>query len=292
MIEHDKQQATGCARLYVVATPIGNLQDITLRALEILREVSLVYAEDTRTTGVLFAQHGIATKMRALHDHNEARVAADVIDVLRSGRSVALVSDAGTPAISDPGAIVVAQAREAGFAVQAVPGANAAVAAISISGMPGPFCFVGFLPPKSVARRAALEHWRDFQHSVVLYEAPHRVIECVEDIAAICGGERPLLIARELTKLFETTHRCTAGEASRWLQADANRQRGEFVLVIGAAPAHAERADIEADRVLKLLLEELPLKQAAKLAAAISGARKNELYERALSWRRDDAAQN
>lgn len=292
MIEHDEQQATGGARLYVVATPIGNLRDITLRALEILREVSLVYAEDTRTTGVLFAQHGVATKMRALHDHNEAHVAADVIEVLRSGQSVALVSDAGTPAISDPGAIVVAQAREAGFAVQAVPGANAAVSAISISGMPGPFCFVGFLPPKSVARRAALEHWRDFAHSLVLYEAPHRVIECVEDIAAICGDERPLLIARELTKLFETTHRCTAGEASQWLQADANRQRGEFVLVIGAAPAQAGRADAEADRVLKLLLEELPLKQAAKLAAAISGARKNELYERALSWRRANAVQD
>ena len=284
---HGALASEGAGKLYVVATPIGNLADISARALAILAQVDLVAAEDTRTSGHLLAHHGIGTRLVALHEHNEMRRAPELVARMLRGETIALVSDAGTPGISDPGALLVAQAREAGIAVCPVPGANAAVAALSAAGLAAPhFLFYGFLPSKPAARRSALEALRELPYSLVFYEAPHRVTECVAELAAILGGARELVIARELTKLYESIHRCRLEEAPAWLAADANRQRGEFVLIVSGAPVPAQEGlTAEAERVLRLLLAELPLKQAAALAAGITGARKNELYARALALR-------
>jgi 16S rRNA (cytidine1402-2'-O)-methyltransferase len=254
----------------------------------VLRGVDAVYAEDTRTTQHLLAHHGVSTRLYSLHAHNEREAAAGLIDALRAGQSIALVSDAGTPGISDPGALAVAAVRNAGFAVLPVPGPSALTSALSVAGLPGPFAFLGFLPPRPAARRAALEAWRGFDHALVLYEAPHRILECVEDLAAALGHARSLCIARELTKLHEQTHACALGEAHAWLAADPNRQRGEFVLVVGPRPAAIDAAASEQSRVLRLLLAEVPLKQAVSLAAAITGARRNALYDLALQWQRND----
>ena len=284
---HMGQASEGAGKLYVVATPIGNLADISARALATLAQSALVAAEDTRNTAHLLAHHGIRAKLVALHEHNEAQRAAELVARLRAGASIALVSDAGTPGISDPGALLVARAREAGIAVVPIPGVNAAIAAWSVAGLAAPhFLFYGFLPVKSAARRAALEALRELPYALVFYEAPHRVAECVAELAAVLGPARDIVIARELTKLFETIHRCALGEAAAWLAADANRQRGEFVLIVsGAQPDAHAGLPAEAERVLRLLLAQLPLKQAAALAAAISGARRNELYARALELR-------
>ena len=287
MSGHEDLDSQQSGRLYVVATPIGNLEDLSPRALAMLKQAGRIYAEDTRTSAVLLSHYGIGTPVKALHEHNEGRAAAEVIDYLRSGHDVALICDAGTPAISDPGALLVEQAHAAGVQVNAVPGPNAAVAAMSVAGLQGAFCFAGFLPPKSAARCKVLEGWRDFEHALVLYEAPHRILECVEDIAAVMGVERELVIARELTKRFEQVKRLKAGEASAWLRADDNRQRGEFVLVIAGATTTEDRVAAEGERILHILLSELPLKQAAKLAAQISGARKNALYELGLKMDRN-----
>ena len=284
---HGGQASEGAGKLYVVATPIGNLGDISARALATLEQADLVAAEDTRTTGHLLAHHGIRAKLVALHEHNEMQRAAELVSRLQAGKTVALVSDAGTPGISDPGALLVARAREAGITVCPIPGANAAIAALSAAGMAAPhFLFYGFLPVKPAARRSALEGLRELPYALVFYEAPHRVMECVAELAGVFGAARELVIARELTKLFETIHCCRLGEAQAWLAADANRQRGEFVLIVsGAQPEAQQGLPAEAERVLRLLLAELPLKQAAALAAAITGARKNELYARALALR-------
>jgi 16S rRNA (cytidine1402-2'-O)-methyltransferase len=284
---HGVQTSEGAGKLYVVATPIGNLGDISARALAILAQADLVAAEDTRTTGHLLTHHGIAAKLLALHEHNEMQRAAELVARIKAGKNIALVSDAGTPGISDPGALLVARAREAGVTVCPIPGANAAVAAMSAAGLTAPhFLFYGFLPVKSAARRAALEALRALPYALVFYEAPHRVTECVEALASILGGEREIVIARELTKLFETIHSCRLDQALAWFAADANRQRGEFVLIVTGAPAEASAGlPEEAERVLRLLLAELPLKQAVALCAAITGARKNELYSRALELR-------
>lgn len=269
--------------LYVVATPIGNLQDITLRALHALRHADIIAAEDTRTSSTLLSHHGIATKLIAAHEHNEAAAATRVIGYLREGKRVALISDAGTPAISDPGARVVAAVRAAGFDVIPIPGPNAAAAALSASGFEGPFHFAGFLPAKGSARRAMLQELAALPATLVLYEAPHRILDLAADLAAVCMHERRVVLARELTKRFESLQATTVGEALGWLEADANRQRGEFVVMLEAAPAKADDAlDAEAERVLGLLLAELPVKGAAKLAAAITGAPKKALYARAL----------
>jgi 16S rRNA (cytidine1402-2'-O)-methyltransferase len=284
---HLGRASEGAGKLYVVATPIGNLGDISARALSVLGQVDLVAAEDTRTARQLLAHHGIAAELVALHEHNEMQRAAELIARLQAGTNIALVSDAGTPAISDPGALLVAQAMQAGLTVCPIPGANAAIAALSAAGLAAPhFLFYGFLPAKPSARRTALEALRALPYALVFYEAPHRITECVADLASVLGGEREIVIARELTKLFEAIHRCALDEASAWLAADANRQRGEFVLIVSGARADAREAvPAEAERVLRLLLAELPLKQAAALAAAITGARKNELYARALALR-------
>jgi 16S rRNA (cytidine1402-2'-O)-methyltransferase len=259
---------------------------VTLRALEILRSVDTVFAEDTRDAAHLLAHHGIRAKLAALHEHNEREATRAVCRLLAAGKDVALVSDAGTPGISDPGAIAVAAARAAGFVVVPVPGPSAAAAALSVAALPGPYAFVGFLPAKAVARRRTLDAWRAFPHTLVFYEAPHRIFECVDDLAAVLGSERTIAIARELTKLFETVHVCRLGEARAWLDADPNRSRGEFVLVVSGATAdEAAARAAEGERVLHLLLDELPVKSAARLAAEITGARKNDLYARALELR-------
>ncbi len=266
----------------MVATPIGNLEDITLRALRVLAEVDIVAAEDTRNTAALLARHAIAKRPVALHEHNEARMAAQVLAWLREGRSVAVVSDAGTPAISDPGALVVAKAMAAGLRVVPIPGANAAVAAVSACGLTdGRFLFYGFLPARAASRRAAIAGLAPLPHALVFYEAPHRVLDCVGDLAAGLPGERTIVIARELTKVFETIAGMPLAQAPEWLRADANRQRGEFVLVVSGS-GEAQGAAAEWERLLLRLLEELPLAQAVRITCAVTGARRKAVYERAL----------
>lgn len=268
--------------LYVVATPLGNRADLTRRAEEVLRTVPWVAAEDTRHTAPLLKQLGAAPRLIPAHEHNEREAAGRIIAHLAAGEPVALVSDAGTPGISDPGARIVAAVRAAGHRVVPLPGPCAAIAALSASGLTAPhFLFYGFLPPKAGQRRNALASLRGLPYTLVFYEAPHRVVESVADLAAVLG-DRTLVIARELTKLFETIHAGPLDAAVAWLQADPNQQKGEFVLLVSGAPSDAD--DGEAVRVLQLLLDEgLPVKQAAKLAAAITGAAKNALYERALT---------
>lgn len=272
--------------LYVVATPIGNLRDLTLRAIDVLTQADVVAAEDTRNTAHLLAHHHIRAKqLIAVHQHNERQSAERLVALLQSGQSVAFVSDAGTPAVSDPGAVLVQTVRAAGIRVIPIPGASAVVAALSASGLVHPhFLFYGFLPNKSAARRTVLQGLQDHPYTLAFYEAPHRIVECVADLCAVLGGERQIVLAREVTKLFETIHTCRVDEASAWLQADANQQRGEFVVLISAAPPVAGISP-EARRTLSLLLAELPLKQAAQLAAHITGASRKELYQLALEMK-------
>lgn len=267
-----------------MATPIGNLADLSQRAIAVLAGVELIACEDTRHARHLLEHYGIDTRLTAVHQHNEAGAAEKLIGLLAEGKRVALISDAGTPGVSDPGARTVAAVRAAGHRIVPVPGASAAIAALSAAGMSEErFLFVGFLPAKVGARRTALEALRDTDAALVFYEAPHRVAETLADLLTVFGPERELVIARELTKLFEQIVRLPLAEAGAWLAADANHSRGEFVLVLAGAPAR-ESAELDAgsERVLRLLLAELPLKQAAKLGAEITGASRNALYARAL----------
>jgi 16S rRNA (cytidine1402-2'-O)-methyltransferase len=268
--------------LYVVGTPIGNLGDITLRALETLRGVDLVACEDTRHARQLLDHHGIKAQTLALHQHNENEAAAKLVAQLGAGKRVALITDAGTPGVSDPGARAVAAVRAAGFKVVPIPGPNAAVTALSAAGLSDPhFLFVGFLPAKVGARRTAISDLATVAATLVFYEAPHRVRETVADLVELLDGARHIVFARELTKLFEQVAAMPLAEAPAWLAADANHERGEFVLLVSAPPPR-EGMDAESERVLAALLAELPVKQAAKLAAEITGQPKNALYARAL----------
>ncbi len=278
----DASQPARPGTLYIVATPIGNLRDLSLHALDILKSADLIAAEDTRTSQGLLAAHGIQAKLTALHEHNEAAGAARLVTELQAGKSVAYVSDAGTPGISDPGARLVDAARKADLPIVPIPGASAVATALSVAGVEGAWLFAGFLPPKAAARRKILEGLRALPFALVFYEAPHRIDECVADLAAVLGGERSLLFARELTKRFEQIHQCPLADAAAWLARDENHRRGEFVLVV-SAPANVPSEDeSEARRVLEILLEELPVKQAAQLAARLTGGRKNALYDLAL----------
>jgi len=277
--------------LYVVATPLGNLRDITLRALDILASVDVIAAEDTRVTSKLLARHRIATRMLSLHAHNERRRAAEIVSLLGSGKSVALVSDAGTPAVSDPGAVLVRAVAQAGYVVVPVPGPSAVIAALSASGIAAPqWLFCGFLPAAATARRAALTRISDYPGALVFYEAPHRIAATLDALVVVLGPERGLVVARELTKRFETIHRCRLGEAPAWLAADTDRARGEFVLIVDAPGATIQAGDdAEAhDRMLSTLLAELPVAQAVRLAVKLTGAPRNRLYERALKLSKDD----
>ncbi len=271
--------------LYVVATPIGNLDDISARALRVLREVALIAAEDTRHSQRLLQHFGIATPLAACHEHNERDQGGRFIGRLQAGEDVALISDAGTPLISDPGFHLVRSARAAGITVVPVPGACALIAALSAAGLPSDrFIFEGFLPAKATGRRQRLEALREEPRTLLFYEAPHRLLESVEDMLAVFGPERPALLARELTKTFETLKGLPLAELREFIAADSNQQRGECVLLVGGwqAPEGEEAVSAESLRVLDLLLAEMPVKRAAALAAEITGVRKNLLYQAAL----------
>lgn len=269
--------------LYVVATPIGNLDDFSPRAQEVLGGVAAICAEDTRNTANLLTHFGIKKPLIAVHEHNEDEVCARLVARLQAGDALALVSDAGTPLISDPGFAVVRAARNANLPVLAVPGPCAAIAALSVSGIASDrFVFEGFLPAKAGARRERLAELATETRTLIVYESSHRIAEALADIVAVLGAERPLCLARELTKLYEESRRDSAAGIAAWLAADANRTRGEFVLVIGGAVEAPDRRQSEGERVLKLLLGELPASRAARLAAEISGARRKDLYALAL----------
>ncbi len=267
--------------LYVVATPIGNLGDVTLRALETLRRAHVIAAEDTRVTRALLHHFGIAAKVVALHEHNESRAAAEVARWIEEGRAVALVTDAGTPAVSDPGAKLVEAVRAAGHRVIPVPGASALTAALSASGISHDgVVFAGFLPAKGRERRDKLAALAAGSWAIALFEAPHRIDATLADLRAALG-ERDVVIAREITKKFEAITRLPLSQAREWVAADSDRGRGEFVLVIeGREPERSSAADPRA--ILEVLLAELPLKQAVALAVKLTGEKRNALYALAL----------
>lgn len=272
--------------LYCVATPIGNLEDITARALRILAEVSKVYAEDTRVTRRMFTHFGIQNTLESLHDHNETSRVAQIQRELAEGMNVALVSDAGTPLISDPGYKLVNALGAAGCKIVPVPGASALIAALSVAGLPTDrFAFEGFLPAKSVSRRKLLTGLEAESRTLVFYESSHRIADLLEDMLAVFGGERQIVVLRELTKLYESIYRGTATEILQHMAADSDRSRGEFVVVV-AGKVCDESADalavLNADKVLAVLLEVLPVKQAAVVAARLTGLPKNQLYRQAL----------
>jgi 16S rRNA (cytidine1402-2'-O)-methyltransferase len=270
--------------LYVVATPIGNLEDISARALKVLTQVQVVAAEDTRHSGTLLAHFGIRASLISLHDHNEAERAPLLVARLQAGESVALISDAGTPLISDPGFDLVRAARAAGIAVTPIPGASALVAALSVSGLPTDrFVFEGFLPQKAAARRERLAALAGESRTLVFYESVHRLQESLQDMAAAFGPERAAVLARELTKLHEGVREAPLQALAEWAASDPAAGKGEVVVMVaGSAAQESVALDAEAERVLKALLQELPVKQAAGLAAEITGRKKNELYDRAL----------
>ncbi|PSU32727.1 16S rRNA (cytidine(1402)-2'-O)-methyltransferase [Photobacterium lutimaris] len=268
------------ATLYIVPTPIGNLADITQRALDVLANVDLIAAEDTRHTSRLLTHFSISTRTFALHDHNEQQKADYLIEKLQAGTSIALVSDAGTPLISDPGYHLVNRCRQAGVKVVPLPGPCAVITALSGAGLPSDrFSFEGFLPPKSKGRRDRFQELADDERTMIFYESPHRITDSLADMLAVLGPERQVVLARELTKTFETIHGAPLGELIDWLGEDSNRTRGEMVLLV--AGHRAEKEDLPADalRTLGLLVKELPLKKAAALTAEIHGVKKNALYK-------------
>jgi 16S rRNA (cytidine1402-2'-O)-methyltransferase len=287
-LHHQSQKAIK-GTLYVVATPIGNLRDISLRAIDILSSADVIAAEDTRVISHLLKEYSIRAKLISLHEHNEHLTSKKILDLLQQNQSIAIVSDAGTPAISDPGTYVVAAAKQAGFTVVPIPGANAVITALSAAGLNAvPFLFYGFLPNKSKARRELITKLRPATDTLVFYEAPHRVVETVKDLAELLEPQRPITIARELTKIFETIYACPLNEAADWLEADANRQKGEFVLIIkGAENEPTKELSTEALQTLSILLEELPLKQAVDLATRITGGNRKVLYAEALNQKKD-----
>jgi 16S rRNA (cytidine1402-2'-O)-methyltransferase len=295
-VKNEQTGLPGTGKLYVVATPIGNLGDLSTRARETLQNCALIAAEDTRHTGVLLKHFGIGTPQLSLHEHNESDRAIEIVALLRQGKSVALVSDAGTPAISDPGFGLVRAAAEAGIEVIAVPGPCAAIAALSIGALPTDrFCFEGFLPARSAQRRERLKLLQAEARTLVIYESPHRVREMLEDCVTAFGEERAACLVREATKLHETTYRGSLLELLSESKTDADFSRGEIVLLIGGAPQSSADEEGEAraqlDKVLIALLAELPLKQAARLAAQIAGVRDNEAYKRALLLKEQSASQ-
>ena len=276
--------------LYVVATPIGNLGDITLRALEVLKLADCVAAEDTRVSRQLLDHFGLRKEMVSVREHNERQAAEGIIERIMAGKAVAYVTDAGTPAVSDPGARLVAAANRAKVAVIPLPGPSAAMTALSACGqLFEHWLFYGFLPAKDEARNKALASLRALPYGLVFYESPHRIAATVADMTVVLGPNRTLTIARELSKRFEQVHTLLLGDAETWLAEDPNRQRGEFVLIVSGAQPEVAQDESEHKRVLGLLLEELPVSRAASLAARLTGAKKNALYELALSMKQGDA---
>ncbi|KAB7623847.1 16S rRNA (cytidine(1402)-2'-O)-methyltransferase [Alkalilimnicola sp. S0819] len=275
--------------LYVVATPIGNLEDISARALRVLAEVDLIAAEDTRHSGRLLSHYGIDTPLSSLHEHNEPAKVPGLLRRLQAGERLALISDAGTPLVSDPGYRLVSAARDAGLAVTPVPGASSITAALSVAGLPTDrFCFEGFLPPKAAARQRRLQALVQEPRSLVFLESSHRIQGALDDLLAVFGAERPAALARELTKFYETVRRAPLGELRDWLLAEPEQRKGEFVLIVQGAPEAERQADEEeARRVMALLLPLLPVKKAAQAAAGITGLARNRLYELGLELQRE-----
>jgi len=274
--------------LYVVATPIGNLEDMTGRARRVLAEVDLIAAEDTRHSKKLLLHLGINTPMCAYHDHNEHQIAAGIIEQINAGRNVALIADAGTPLIHDPGYQLVKLAHEQGIKLVPVPGASAVITALSIAGLATDrFVFEGFLPEKQQARRNRLQQLEMETRTLVFYEAPHRIVAFMQDITATFGADRQACIARELSKYFETIRNDTLGTLSNWLQSEKNQQRGEFVIVVQGNCEVPGADEVETIRILRILLQACPVKQAATLAAEITGLKKNELYRLALALKEE-----
>ena len=272
------------AKLFVVATPIGNLSDLSPRAQQVLAEVDVVAAEDTRHTGKLLHHFNIKANLISVHDHNERQRAGFVIDKLASGQSVALVSDAGTPLISDPGFVLVRAVRDAGYDVSPVPGCCAFVAALSASGLPSDrFSFLGFLPSKQGARLKSLETMADRPETLIFYESTHRIVDSLSDMYTAMGGARQIAVARELTKTFETIYSGSISDTLMWIKADANQQRGEFVVIVEGFVSEEQTLDAETLRILELLAKELPPKKAASLASDITGVNKKELYQCLIS---------
>ncbi|WP_412498681.1 16S rRNA (cytidine(1402)-2'-O)-methyltransferase [Vibrio furnissii] len=267
--------------LYIVPTPIGNLGDITQRALDVLSSVDVIAAEDTRHSGKLLSHFNIQTKTFALHDHNEQQKAQVLVEKLLSGQSIALVSDAGTPLISDPGYHLVTQCRQAGVKVVPLPGACAVITALSASGLPSDrFSFEGFLPAKSKGRKDKFMEIAKVERTCIFYESPHRITESLQDMLTILGPEREVVLARELTKTFETIQGMPLGELIEWIDADENRKRGEMVLLIhGYRDSAEDSLPEEALRTLGILTQELPLKKAAAMTAEIYNLKKNALYK-------------
>ena len=274
--------------LYVVATPIGNLEDISARAIATLKRVSRIAAEDTRHSARLLSHYGIDTPMLAVHEHNEREMTPQLLDLLAAGHDLALISDAGTPLVSDPGFCLVRAARAAGFRLVPVPGPVACMAALSVAGLPADhFVFEGFLPSRAAARRRRLEALGRESRTLVFHESSHRIVECLGDMAEILGGDRPAVIARELTKVFETIESGGLAALLAWLQADPDQQKGEFVVLVqGRAPGGDATLDEAHRQVLAVLMAELPLKQAVALAAKITGLARNELYAHALELKK------
>jgi 16S rRNA (cytidine1402-2'-O)-methyltransferase len=271
--------------LYIVATPIGNLADLSPRAQEVLASVDYIAAEDTRHSARLLAHFSIKTPMISVHDHNERQRSGQIIEWLAAGHSIALISDAGTPLISDPGFHLVRAVREAGYRVSPIPGCCAFVAALSASGLPSDrFQFIGFLPAKSGARLRLLTAHAAHTETLIFHESTHRIVASLAAMVDAFGGERYAVVARELTKTFETIHGDTLQNLLQWIQADSHQQRGEFVVLVHGAPAaeQEEPLDGEAERIVRILARELPPKKAAALAAEITGQKKNRLYRRLI----------
>ena len=272
--------------LYVVATPLGNLGDISQRAIDTLRKVDVIAAEDTRHSGKLMQHIGVGTPMLALHDYNERERTASLLQRLQEGEKIALISDAGTPLISDPGFVLVREVRAQGFDVVPIPGPSALITALSVSGLPTDrFAFEGFLPAKASHRLERLQALRSESRTMIFYESPHRILDMIEALGQVFGAERQAVAARELTKNFETVHGASLAELLDWMRADPNQQRGEFVVLVRGAEevTAAAGASLDVDDFLRVLLdEELPVKKAANIVARVTGLKKNDLYKRAL----------
>ncbi|WP_180081357.1 MULTISPECIES: 16S rRNA (cytidine(1402)-2'-O)-methyltransferase [unclassified Acinetobacter] len=271
------------AQLFVVATPIGHLDDISYRAIDVLKSVKIIAAEDTRTSAQLLKHFGISTPLTACHDHNENNKIDQLIERLENGENMALISDAGTPLISDPGFKLVRAAQEKNIRVIPVPGACAAIAALSAVGLPSDrFSFEGFLPSKQSQRLLALEKLKDETQTMIIYEAPHRIVDSLKDMVEVFGADRPVGFAREITKTFETIKKMALGELVQFVESDHNQQKGEIVLVIGGATVEKDLDQEKLDKLLTRLLQDLSVKAASQLAADLTGIKKKVAYQRAL----------
>lgn len=289
-MNQDQQADISASTLYIVPTPIGNLGDITQRALAVLASVDLIAAEDTRHTGLLLQHFAINARLFALHDHNEQQKADVLLAKLQSGQSIALVSDAGTPLINDPGYHLVRRCREAGVRVVPLPGACAAITALSASGLASDrFCYEGFLPAKTKGRKDKLRELGEETRTLIFYESTHRLLDSLQDISEVLGAERYVVLAREITKTWESIHGAPVGELLAWVKEDENRRKGEMVLIVEGHQVDDSVLSAEALRTLALLRAELPLKKAAALAAEIHGVKKNALYRYGLEQEGDSS---